>query len=269
MKIILLVCSLIFIAFILLRVFENRSVFAPAKYPSGFWQPDAFGLNLEDCYFYSTDGSKLHGWFFKSEKPEATLLWSHGNAGNISDRLDNLSKLVALPFNIFLYDYRGYGKSAGKPSEEGVYQDSQAAYDYLLTRPEVDPEKIVIYGRSLGGAVAIDLATKRPCSSLILESTFTSAQDMAQIQFGALPIRWLMSSEFNSTEKIENLEVPILILHGDQDNIVPYNLGKQLFSAANEPKEFYKIKGADHNDTYLVGGNKYYEKIKSFILDHL
>lgn len=269
MKIVLLVCLLIFFFFTLVRIFENRFIFVPDKYPTGYWQPDTFGLNLEDCYFSTSDGIKLHGWLLKSEKPKATILWSHGNAGNISDRLDNLSKLASLPFNVFLYDYRGYGKSEGKPSEQGVYLDSQAAYDYLLTRPEVDPEKIVVYGRSLGGAVALDLATKKTCRSLILESTFTSAQDMAQLMFGAVPMGWLMRSEFASIEKIKKLQVPILILHGDQDDIVPYDFGKQLFEAATEPKEFYEITGAAHNDTYLIGGDEYFERIKNFILDSL
>jgi len=211
----------------------------------------------------------LHGWLYKDDDPIATLLWCHGNAGNISHRLDNLAKLTDLPVNVFIFDYRGYGKSSGSPDEEGVYRDAEAAYDYLVKRDDIDPNRIVLFGRSLGGAVAVDLATKRDCAALILESTFTSAKDMARNAFAGLPLDFVIKSKFNSRRKISRLNLPILFLHGTSDDIVPFRLGRDLFQAANEPKEFVEIPGAGHNDTYIIGGPTYFRQIGDFVSRHL
>lgn len=265
MKLLLTVAVLLVMFVLLLRASENRFVFFPAKYPDGFWHPDAFGLQVEDCFFESQDGVRLHGWFVKHENPQATLLWCHGNAGNLSHRVDNLIKLAQLPINIFIFDYRGYGKSEGKPDEPGIYRDALAAYDYLVSRPDVDAESLVIFGRSLGGAVAVELATQRPCAGLILESTFTSARDMARSAFGFLPVHLVMKTQLNSVDKIGDLDVPLLFVHGTADRVVPLRLGEKLFAVANSPKDFYKIPDADHNDTYIVGGDAYFERLGQFI----
>ncbi|MFQ5641398.1 MAG: alpha/beta hydrolase [bacterium] len=247
-----------------LRLFENSLVFFPSKYPLGNWQPR--GVKIEDCFFRTEDGAQLHGWFAAHDSAVATLLWCHGNAGNITDRVDNLMKLSESPVNIFIFDYRGYGRSEGSPNEANVYQDAVSAYDYLASRPDVDAKKMILFGRSLGGAVAVDLATQRSCHALILESTFTSAKDMAQSLYGPLPVHWIINTQLNSAEKIRRLHVPLLMLHGTHDSIVPFALGKKLFDLANEPKEFYKIPGADHNDTYYVGGELYFKTLEEFIL---
>lgn len=254
---------LLFILFI--RVIENKFIFFPFKYPQGYWHPEAFGLQAEDCYFQTSDGLKLHGWLVKNEQALATLLWFHGNAGNITDRLDNLARLARLPLNVFIFDYRGYGRSQGSPDEPGIYLDAEAAYDFLVSVRGVKPERLILFGRSLGGAVAVDLAAKRPCAGLILESTFTSAKDMAKASFGPLPIYWFIKTRLNSIDKIKRVHVPVLIIHGNSDHTVPIKLGKKLFEAANPPKEFYAIEGADHNDTYVVGGEAYFQKIVEFI----
>ncbi len=258
----LVVFILLFI--LLIRLAENKLIFFPTKYPIGYWQPQAFGLNLRDCFFKTTDGVQLHGWFLQHDTAAATLLWCTGNAGNISDRLDNLSRLSRLPINVFIFGYRGYGKSAGSPNEEGVYLDALAAYDFLLTLPEVQPDKIILFGRSLGGAVAIDLATKRPAAGLILESTFTSAADMAWAAYG-LPLHLIIKTKFDSVNKIQQIHLPLLMIHGERDRVVPLRLGRKLFDAANPPKEFYEIAGADHNDTYIIGGPAYFAKLWDFI----
>jgi fermentation-respiration switch protein FrsA (DUF1100 family) len=240
---------------------ENRMVFFPIKYPQGYWNPQSFGLEIEDCYFETADGLKLHGWLLKSDQPIATLLWCHGNAGNISDRLDNLAKLAKLPINTFIFDYRGYGRSEGTPSEKGIYLDAETALDYLTGRPDIDRGKVILFGRSLGGAVAVKLATERQNAGLILESTFTSAKDMAKSMFGFLPVHLITKSDFNSENLIRSLQIPVLVLHGSRDRTIPYDLGRKLFDAANEPKRFYEIVGADHNDTYLVGGQPYFAEL--------
>lgn len=250
---------------LLLRFMENHFVFFPTKYPEGYWQPEVFGLEAEDCYFTTADGVRLHGWFVAKEDAIATLLWCHGNAGNITHRLDNLAKLHELPVNVFIFDYRGYGRSDGEPSEQGVYLDARAAYDFLVENRGIAPETIVLFGRSLGGAVAVDLAVERRCAGLILESTFTSARDMARAAFGPLPVHWIMKTDFNCVAKIRRYRGPLLMLHGTADRTVPLRLGGRLYQAANPPKEFYEIPGADHNDTYLVGGKAYFEKLRAFV----
>ncbi len=257
---------IVFVVFILLiHFFEKKLVYFPVKYPQGHWQPDSFGLQAEDCYFTSSDGVRLHGWFFANENAIATLIWCHGNAGNISDRLYDLTLLCKLPINVFIFDYRGYGRSEGSPDEPGVYLDAEAAYDYMISRKDVDKNKIIIFGRSLGGAVAVDLATKRSGVGLILEATFTSAKDMAKSSFGFLPVQYIMKTKLNSIAKIRGIEIPVFVAHGTLDRTVPFKLGRQLFEAANEPKEFYEIQNADHNDTFVVGGKSYLEKLFEFI----
>ncbi|MFQ5651573.1 MAG: alpha/beta hydrolase [bacterium] len=256
----------LFIALLLLlRLFENRLVFYPFKYPQGTWHPEWFGLQVEDCTFTAPDGANLHGWFVKNDSALATLLWCHGNAGNITDRLDNLRQLAKLPLQIFIFDYRGYGKSEGSPHEAGVYLDAEAAYDYLISRDEVTKDRMIIFGRSLGGAVAVDLATKRACAGLILESTFTHAKDMARVAFPGLPVKYIMKSRFDSVSKIKQIEAPVFFIHGTADRTVPFELGRQLYAAANQPKAFWQIEGADHNDTYLVAGREYFDRLFEFV----
>jgi fermentation-respiration switch protein FrsA (DUF1100 family) len=165
-----------------------------------------------------------------------------------------------------MYDYRGYGRSEGSPDEAGVYSDGRAAFDYALHLPGVNPKRIILWGTSLGGAVAIDVALHRPAAGLILESTFSSAKDVARLAYPYLPVQFTLRSKFNSIDKIGKVGIPILQMHGNRDGIIPFELGKKLFEAAGEPKEFYVIEGADHNDTYIVGGQPYLEKVKMFAL---
>jgi hypothetical protein len=265
---IVLAVVVFFVVFIIgLRLMEDSMIYFPSKYPAGFWQPSAYGVAVEDCYFTAEDGVRLHGWFAPREGARHTLLWCHGNAGNISDRLGQLKPLLEqVDAHVLMLDYRGYGRSEGAPDEEGLYKDARAAYDYLLTRREVDPRKIVPFGQSLGGAVAVDVAVQRPCAGLILESTFTSGKDMAKKAFPGLPVFYFIRTRFDSDAKIANLHIPILFMHGTVDGTVPFALGKKLYEAANQPKEFYEVPGADHNDPFVVGGAAYFAKINGFIL---
>jgi fermentation-respiration switch protein FrsA (DUF1100 family) len=163
-----------------------------------------------------------------------------------------------------MYDYRGYGRSDGSPDEEGIYKDGRAVFDYALKLPEVDPRRVVLWGTSLGGAVAVDVALHRRTAGLILESTFSSAKDVACAVYPFLPVHFVLRSQFNSAEKIQNITVPVLVMHGNRDSIIPIALGRKLFRAANDPKEFYEITGADHNDTFFAGGTAYYDKVTLF-----
>lgn len=273
MKILLTVVIVGIFFFIGMRRLERNMIYYPSKFPEGDWDTSVFPGRIEECWFETADGFRLHGWFAhavidESGQPDSqlpTMLFCHGNAGNITHRLTNVAYLIQLGVNVFIFDYRGYGKSQGTPSEEGLYRDAVAAYEYLLSRKDIDHARIVFFGRSLGGAVAVELATQKPCHKLILESTFTSVKEMTKTMFGNWPVHYLVKSQFNSLAKIGGIHVPILCIHGTQDTIVPFELGQRLFAAANEPKVFYEIEGADHNDTYDIGGREYFERLSRFI----
>lgn len=242
---------------------EKRFIFYPEKMLAG--TPADLGLAYEETIFSATDGVRLHGWFVPGEGP-FTLLWCHGNAGNISHRLDNIRLLHDLVgVSIFIFDYREYGRSTGKVSEEGTYRDAEGALAYLRSRSDLDPTRIVYFGRSLGSAVAVDLAVKENPSGLILESPFLSVREMAKVLFPFLPLGPFLRTRYDSLAKIAQVSCPLLILHGDQDELIPYSQGKRLYAAASEPKEFYTIRGAGHNDTYVVGGEEYFTIFKHFL----
>ena len=235
-------------------------------YPDDFFigDPSDYGMPFEEVYFPTADGLTLHGWFVPGER-ELTWLWFHGNAGNISYRLDNIRLLHhRLGLNIFIFGYRGYGLSQGKPTEEGTYIDAEAALAYLHSRRDVSPDKILFFGRSLGSAIAVDLATKHQCLGLILESPPTSLMRMMSQLFPSLPPD-MLPIKYDSLSKIKRINVPLLVLHGDRDEVVPYQLGRELFEAANEPKQFYTIENAGHNDTYIIGGEGYIAALERFI----
>ncbi len=197
---------------------------------------------------------------------KTTLLWFHGNAGNISHRLENIRLLHdKVKINILIVGYRGYGRSEGRVSEEGTYMDGEAALKYLRTREEVDPKRIVFFGQSLGAAVAADLATREECLALILETPFASIREMARAAFPFLPIGPLLRTRYDVVEKVKRVKAPLLVLHGDKDEVVPFEQGKKVFEAASPPKEFHTIRGAHHNDTYIVGGDAYFAVLKDFI----
>ena len=227
--------------------------------------PSQFGLAYEEVTFVASDGVELHGWFVPG-RSSLTLLWFHGNAGNISHRLDNLKLLRNnLEVSVFLFDYRGYGHSQGKPSEQGTYLDAEAALAYLGSRGDGSLEHIIYFGRSLGAAVAVEMGIRHPPYALILESAYTSVPHMARRTYPFLPIWPFLGTRYDSLAKMDKVNAPVLILHGDDDNIVPIEEGKRLFDAAKEPKQFYIIHGAGHNDTYQVGGQAYFNTLRLFL----
>ncbi len=249
---------------IVLMIFEESFIYFPYPYKENEYLPAQQAIRANDHWFTTEDGVKLHAWFVPSQHPIATLVMSHGNAGNISHRHELLRRLQHAGLNTFIYDYRGYGLSEGKPNEDGVYKDGRAAFDAAVRIQGVDSLPIILFGTSLGGAVAVDVALHRRADGLILEATFTSAKDMARAVYPFLPVQFFIRSEFNSIEKIQKIHLPLLVMHGERDAIVPKSLGKQLYFAANNPKAFHEIPGADHNDTFIVGGDLYLEWIRNY-----
>jgi len=258
---------LVYVGFLLL--FENKIIFHPSRYPEGYWNPASTGVPAQDVYFMAEDGVKLHGWFIPAPNAVATWLWFHGNAGNLSHRLDNIQRLKPLNLNIFIFDYRGYGRSEGEPDEQGIYKDSKAAYKKVLEMDTVSVDSLFFFGRSLGGICAVETAMNYPARGLILESVFTNSADMSKQVLPFIPLGWAIRSKLNAIEKIPHLKLPKLFLHGTRDEIVPYALGRKLFEQAGDPKSFYPIEGAGHNDTYILGGAGYYEALGRFITETL
>ncbi len=244
---------------------ENFFVFYPQRTLD--YTPQAFGLASKDIQFVSGDGKRLHGWYFPSPQKGPVVLFCHGNAGNISHRLDNIQGLRSWGLGVFIFDYRGYGRSEGSPSEKGIYEDGLSAYDYLVRVEGVSPDEIVVFGRSLGGAVALEIGLERKVRALIIESAFTSLRDMAKAMPLFRPVSALMPVHYNNIAKISSVHVPILVFHGTQDELVPFSMAEALFDAAAEPKSFYPIQGAGHNDTFIVGGQAYHQRFSAFAKD--
>jgi fermentation-respiration switch protein FrsA (DUF1100 family) len=260
------------IIILLMALFERSLIFFPTRYPDGLWDVTAVargtGCVIEDCFFDTDDGVRLHGWWSRREQggeDDPVVLFFHGNAGNLSHRADFVLDLTArLPAQVLMVGYRGYGRSEGRPSEAGLYADARAAWRFLVDDHGVAANRIVIFGKSLGGAVAIDLAVGVSPASLIVESSFTSVPAMAGRHYPFVP-RFLIRTQMNSLAKIPLITAPKLFIHSRADRVVPYALGRELYEAAPEPKTFYEVVGAGHNETTLVGGSAYFEALSEFV----
>ncbi len=226
--------------------------------------PDQVGLNFETIALTTDDGIILHGWFLPLEKPRATLLFFHGNAGNISHRLDSLEIFHRLGLAVLIFDYRGFGRSEGRPTEAGNYRDAEAAWRLLTEQKKIPPEDILLFGRSLGAAVAARLASSYPARGLILESAFTSVPDMAADLYPLFPVRWLSRFQFDTRAYLESVTCPVLVVHSPDDEIIPFKHGQQLYQTARQPKRFLEI-GGSHNMGFLQSGNSYREGLERFI----
>lgn len=229
--------------------------------------PEVAGLEYEEVRFPAADGVRLHGWLLPGKEEQPLLLFAHGNAGNISHRIDNLVHFQRLGLTVFIFDYRGYGLSEGQISEQGSYNDMRGALAWLQQRGW-KPQQMIYFGRSLGAAVALQLAVEEPPAGLVLESAFTSIAGMGwhhQPLTYALLGWWALSSQYNNLIKIGQIRCPLLIFQGEQDRIVPLKMARKLYARAPKPKTLYLIPGADHNDTYHVGGAPYWEQWRTFI----
>jgi uncharacterized protein len=228
--------------------------------------PSDWGLSYEKVKLITADGVGLYGWYLPAPNTRRTLLFFHGNGGNISHRGESLQIFHRLGLNVLIIDYRGYGRSEGSPSEEGLYRDAEAAWRYLVEKRGLRAEDIVIFGRSLGGAVAAWLAAKEQPAGLILESTFSSAREMAHAVFPLLSWLTPMRYEFNTAAVLKHVHCPILIAHSRDDEIIPFAFGEVLYQAANTPKRFLMMRG-DHNAGFLQSQSEYEHGLRLFFAE--
>ena len=226
--------------------------------------PAAAGMDYEDLQLETEDGETLQGWFVPAaEDTERTVLIFHGNAGNISHRLDTLRIWHRLGFNSLIIDYRGYGESSGSPSEPGLYTDARTAWQHLVESRGIAAGEIILFGRSLGGAVAARLATEVEPAALIVESSFTSVPDAAADIYWWLPVRWLSRFEFATKEYVQAVDCPVLVVHSRDDEIIPFSHGRAIFEAASEPKQFIELRGG-HNEAIFESRDRYLEGLRVF-----
>jgi fermentation-respiration switch protein FrsA (DUF1100 family) len=251
----LLVCLLAYL-------FQSRLVYFPQRRLET--TPDCHGMPYRDVFFFSEDHVRLHGWFIPAPDARGVLLFCHGNAGNISHRLDSVRLFHDLGLTVFIFDYRGYGQSRGRISENGTYRDALAAWRCLVEQEDVAADEITIFGRSLGGAVAVELATRVAPRALIVESTFNSAVELGARAYPWLPVRLLARIRYDSQDRIRDVRCPKLFVHSPADELVPFGLGRRLFRLAGPPKEFLRIRGG-HNDGFLASGALYRDGLARFL----
>ena len=226
--------------------------------------PDVIGLEFDTITLTTSDNEQLHAWFVPADPARGTLLFCHGNAGNISHRLDSIRLFHELGLSVLIFDYRGYGQSTGKPTEKGSYRDADAAWQYLVEQRDIPPERIFLFGRSRGAGIAAELATRQAAAGVILESAFTSVPDVAAELYPWLPVRWMSRYQYNNRKKLADIHSPVLIVHSRDDEIISYVNGEQLFATTNEPKQFLELRGG-HGDGFLVSGDSYVRGIDVFI----
>ena len=249
-----------------LFVSQSRYVYYPERILST--DPGSIGLSLESVQLETADGVKLSAWYIPNESATDVILFCHGNAGNISHRLDSIRIFNRMGLSVLIFDYRGYGQSEGSPSEIGTYQDAEAAWQYLIQEQQVKPDRIIVFGQSLGGAVAAWLAQRHTPGALILESTFTSVPDIAAKLYPYLPVRLLLRFKYDTAAYLEGVNCPVLIVHSPDDEMMPFRHGQRLFETAKEPKEFLKISGS-HNEGFITSGKRYEEGLNAFISEYL
>ena len=230
--------------------------------------PEQIDLRYENVELHTEDGVRLHGWYIPAGRARGTVLFFHGNAGNISHRLDSIRIFHELELSVFIFDYRGYGRSDGRPSEGGTRRDALAAWEFLTDQRGIDPRQIVLFGRSLGAAVAAQLATETAPAALIIESAFTSVPDMAAELYWWLPVRWLTRFNYATREYVGRVDCPVLVVHSPEDEVIPFRHGEAIFAAAHEPKELLRLRGG-HNDGFLVSGDDYVRGLDAFVSRHL
>ncbi len=245
---------------------KNSFLFYPYKQLVA--DPASIGLEYEDIKFKTEDGIILNGWWMPAKGAKGTVLFCHGNGGNISFLLDTIGIFHSLDLNVLVFDYRGYGKSGGSPTEEGTFVDSKAAWRYLSEVKRISADRVILAGRSLGGSIAAWLAMHHKPRMLILESTFTKAADVADFHYMIKPGSMVFGDTYNTERYLSRIDCPVLIIHSPDDEIVPYSLGSRLYEEARPPKEFLKIRGS-HNGGFLESTAEYKSGLSQFVSKYL
>ncbi len=250
-----------------LLFFENRFVFRPSRQPSGSWQPD--GPGATECTFPTRDGLRLHAWWQPGsggagDDRRPVLLWCHGNTGNVTHRAEAFRRFTSKGLGVLLFDYRGYGKSEGRPSERGLYMDAEAAYKYLTEAQGIAPERIVCFGRSIGSTVALHVALLRKTAGVVIEGAFENLGAVVRRRVPIVPVSAFVSNRMDNVSRVQRLRVPLLVIHDARDTVVPAAQARAVFRAAPGQKEFYSLEGAGHSDIADAGGDEYYEVLHRF-----
>ena len=253
---------------LVLYFFQSHLVFYPEAGREIIAAPSHVGLPYKDVRLTTDDGLSLHGWFIPAAEARGTVLFLHGNAGNISHRIDTLQMFHRLGYSTLIFDYRGYGNSGGTPSEQGTYRDAEAAWRYLTEQRRIPSCRIVLFGESLGGAVASWLAARQKPAALVIASGFTSVPDLAQHFYPYLPVRWLAHLRYDTRENLRAVAVPVLIAHSPEDEIIPFEHGQALYAAANSPKRFLEL-GGGHNDGFIFMRESWVRELKDFLGGHV
>lgn len=252
-----------------IRVSENRMIYFPPRYPVGFLPASAYPFHYDNVWLTASDGVKINAWYLPQPGSRKVILTFHGNAVNIGYLGQaQLASLAGTGANVMTVDYRGYGRSEGTPDEAGVYRDAEAAWRYLTETRGHKPVETFIHGQSLGGAVALALAARHECGGLIVESSFTSGRDIARMMFRIPLLAYVPKSRFDSLAAVRTIHCPVFIIHGVDDDVIPFRMGQRLYEAANQPKQFWAVEGAGHNDVFLTAGSEYSKRLEAFIQSH-
>ena len=242
-------------------------MFFPARYPEGAWDASAFAVRPQDVEFRTDDGVRLHGWWFQASDPRAPLIiWFHGNAGNITERAPMAAELARRGIAVFLFDWRGYGRSDGRPSESGLFRDAIAAYDFARTRTQTP---IVVYGESLGGPYAAYIARHRPVRAVIIENSIPSLTAIGNALYRPLPLGWFALGALTTTRWLNEAGTPVLVMHGKRDQVIPFALGMQLYDGLRVPKELLISETAGHCEFATTEPARYYETVVRFVRGHV
>jgi uncharacterized protein len=262
---VLLMLAVAYGAFALLvYIFQSRMVFYPEVERELAATPASVNLPFEDLHLQTSDGVDLHGWYIPAAQPQGTVLFLHGNAGNISHRLDSVQLFHRLGYSTLIFDYRGYGNSGGTPTEQGTYRDAETAWRYLTEQRHIPSCRIVLFGESLGGAVASWLAARQKPAALVIASGFTSVPDLGQQLYPYLPVRWLARIRYDTRENLRAVAAPVLIAHSPDDEIIPFEHGRALYAAANPPKQFLELAGG-HNDGFIFMRESWVKVLGDFL----
>ena len=261
------IAAILLVALFLFAQYVRRTgMFFPSRYPIGNWDPHAYAVAPEDVTFAAADGVKLHGWLFRAnDRASPLIVWFHGNAGNITDRASVAAELARRGIACFLFDWRGYGKSEGRPSEGKLKNDAMAAYDYAAKLAK--PDDIVLYGESLGGPFAAYVAKERKARCVVIENSFPSLAKLGNALYRPLPLGWVAPLALRTTAWLNEARLPVLVLHGKRDEVVPFALGKELYDGLDVPKEMLVSETGGHCEIPSVEGTRYYDTVVRFITD--